>query len=411
MTRFSRRLLRLLGRSVDFLTGLLEWFLRGRWLVMRMVGAIAGLIGVDTRAARASAAFRRLPALMRRSVGTRDRAQVTAYGRTPVVTLHGSPGQMGDQYGRLLREPLGALAACIESAIPSGLQRRLLELAHRAEPHLPQPSRDEIRAIAEASGVRHDLLMALNTTTRIACTTIAARGPGGRVVMGRNGDFFGMGLGERAMAVVVRRPDSGRATVSVNFLGMVGAFTGMNDRGVAFGNMVVLNAGGVRYRPAGLPIQIALRQAAERATNAEEMAGALALQHHAAPMNVMAADRDNALIVELGLAGSAVRLLEDAPLIATNYFRTPELAGNRQRAARADACQRYQRLAVGRYAAEDVMSVADLKHALHRTRVKMLNLQAVVFEPAAMRMHVSINRLPASAGPYTLLDARRMMAE
>ena len=409
MTRFSRRLLRLLGRSVDVLTGLLEWLLRGRWLIIRMVGAVADAIGLDSRIGRASVAFRRLPALMRRSVGTSDHPQVAVYGRTPVVTLRGTPEEMGRQYGSLMREPLQALAASIESAIPARLQRRLLELTHRAEPHLPDSVRQEIRAIADAADVRYDLLATMNTTTRIACTTIAARDPGGHVVMGRNGDSFGMGFGERAMAVVVRRPNQGHATISVNFLGMVGAFTGINDQGVAFGNMVVLNAGGIRFRPAGLPIQIALRLAAEQTANTEELAGFLALRHHAAPMNVMAADRSSALVVELGLAGSAVQYLEDAPLIATNYFRTPELAGNHQRAARADACQRYQRLAVGRYAIEDVMSVTDLKQALHRTRVKMLNLQAVVFEPAAMRMHVSINRLPASAGPYIVLNARRLM--
>jgi hypothetical protein len=411
MRPFTRRLLRLLGRSVDLLTGLIEWFLRGRWLVIRMIGAMVHLLGIDGRVARASVAFRRLPALMRRSVGTRDHAQVAVLGRTPVVSLRGTPTEMGDQYGRLLRQPLRALETCIESAIPAGLQRRLLKLARRSEPHLPDSTREEICAIADAAGVRPDLLMAMNTTTRIACTTIAARDAGGHVVMGRNGDFFGMGLGERAMAVVVRRPSSGLPTVSVNFLGMVGAFTGMNARGVAFGNMVVLNAGGVRLRPAGLPIQIALRQAAEQATDAAQLADIMARQVHAAPMNVMAADTDGALVAELGLDGSAVRPMAEMPLIATNYFHTPELAGDHHRAARADACQRYQRLAVGRYAARNVMSVADLKHALHRTRVKMLNLQAVVFEPAAMRMHVSINRLPASAGPYTLLDVGRLLAD
>ena len=243
MTRFSRRLLRLLGRSVDVLTGLLEWLLRGRWLIIRMVGAVADAIGLDSRIGRASVAFRRLPALMRRSVGTSDHPQVAVYGRTPVVTLRGTPEEMGRQYGSLMREPLQALAASIESAIPARLQRRLLELTHRAEPHLPDSVRQEIRAIADAADVRYDLLATMNTTTRIACTTIAARDPGGHVVMGRNGDSFGMGFGERAMAVVVRRPNQGHATISVNFLGMVGAFTGINDQGVAFGNMVVLNAG------------------------------------------------------------------------------------------------------------------------------------------------------------------------
>ena len=38
------------------------------------------------------------------------------------------------------------------------------------------------------------------------------------------------------------------------------------------------------------------------------------------------------------------------------------------------------------------------------------NLQATIFEPAKMRMHVSINRVPATAGPYVVLDLATLFA-
>jgi hypothetical protein len=56
------------------------------------------------------------------------------------------------------------------------------------------------------------------------------------------------------------------------------------------------------------------------------------------------------------------------------------------------------------------MTVEQMQAALHDNRIPEMNLQAVVFEPAAGRMHVSINRVPASAGPYESLDVRRLFA-
>jgi len=404
----NRRLLRRVRRWIDLLAELVELFLRLRWLVIRLGGAIASLVGIKTRAGAAAAAYRRLPALMR--IGRRSSTAVLRInGHVPVLHLAGSAGQMGRQYGRLLRRPLQALSASAYAAAPAVLARRLFALAERAEPHLPDETREEIRAIADEADVPYELLAALNATSRLACTTVAARDADGHVLMGRNADFFSIGIGERAMLVVVRTGDSGQPTVGVNLLGMVGCFTGINAAGVAFGNMVIFNAAGMRHRPEGLPIQIAMRRAAERTRSAGEMAGILRLQNHAAPMNVMVADATSAHVVELALTATATRDLADRPLVATNHFRS---AGPAHQASRDNTdyiCRRYDRLMSGRGAADGVMTVDDVKRALHQTRVRMMNLQAVVFEPAARRLHVSINRLPASAGPYQLLELDHLL--
>jgi hypothetical protein len=52
---------------------------------------------------------------------------------------------------------------------------------------------------------------------------------------------------------------------AITFLGiMIGAFTGINEDGVAFGNMLVFNAADDRTDPAGFPVQLAMRLAASR---------------------------------------------------------------------------------------------------------------------------------------------------
>ena len=376
--------------------------MRVRWLVMRLLGLAAGVCGAPNVATEANAACSRLPALMRRP-RTYEAARVDIRGRVPIVHLYGSPEEMGRQYGRLMGAPLRALTACVAAATPDRMHKLFLSMTRRGETHLPADIREEIVAMADAADVPFETLAALNVVTRIACTTIAAPGPDGQLVMGRNGDFFGMGLGERGMLVVVRHPPKARPTATVAFLGMVGAFTGINDAGVAYGNMLVFNAAGPKWKPTGLPIQIALRAAAETAGGAAELVEILTAQSHAIPMNIMAVDADEALVLELGLADTAVRRADpNGLLVATNHFRTPELTSHPER------CDRYDRLTDNNHGPV-VMDVADMKAALHRNRIRMMNLQAVVFEPASRRMHVSINCLPASAGPYIAMDLRDVL--
>jgi hypothetical protein len=221
--------------------------------------------------------------------------------------------------------------------------------------------------------------------------------------MGRNAEYFTFGLADRGMLVVVYHPADGSAVAAVSFLGMIGAFTGVNDRGVAFGNMLVFNAADSGEQP-GLPIQIALRLAAHRAATAAQLAAILQSQRHAIPMNVMVADGREALAMELGIAGTAIRRGQDGSLAQTNYFLTEGLA------AYPPQCDRHDLLLAAAQANRGRMGIEEMKKALHQARINALNVQAVVFEPAAMRMHVSVNRLPASAGPYVLMDLAKLFA-
>ena len=82
-------------------------------------------------------------------------------------------------------------------------------------------------------------LVAMNVLPAIRCTTFAAWGKASRdgsLVMGRNADYFSFGLGDRISMVVVYHTPKRVPLAAVTFLGMVGAFTGVNAEGVAFGD-------------------------------------------------------------------------------------------------------------------------------------------------------------------------------
>jgi hypothetical protein len=50
-----------------------------------------------------------------------------------------------------------------------------------------------------------------------------------------------------------------------------------------------------------------------------------------------------------------------------------------------------------------------MKEAMHIARRKGRNLQCVLFEPGAAKMHVSINKVPASKGPFTEFDINKLL--
>lgn len=223
------------------------------------------------------------------------------------------------------------------------------------------------------------------------------------MILGRNGDFSSLGLDDCANLLVVYHPDVGRPVVLVTFLGMAGGFAGMNDRGVAFGNMLVHNAPG--WREDASPIQLAMRVAAEGSGSAREMVDRLAGMKHSVPNNVIVVDSREAFVAELGCDRAYVRRGSDGVLAATNQFL--------EHPDRLDAGHsfRYDVLVGEAGRRRGDMTAEAMKSVLFAARVWGINYRATIFEPQEMRMHVSINRNEASAGPYVLLDVLRLLAE
>jgi len=332
-------------------------------------------------------------------------SRLEVHGNVPVLHLYGSPQEMGRQHGALLRDALSSLDRYVHALLPEKDSKRLLAFAERAEPHLPKAVRTELKAMAEAAGVPYLDLVAFNATPRLRCSALAVWGEAtsdGGLIMGRNADYFSMGLADRGGVMVVYHPKQGKAVLSVTYLGMIGAFTGVNEDGVAFGNMLVFNAADNRAREDGLPVQLAFRLAAHESASAEAMCRRLRERKHMIPMNAMIADKSEALVLELGHGGSHVWSGEKDSLAVSNYFRSDKLRDYRAR------CKRYQALRQAAASSHGRFGVAEMQRALYQARMEKINLQAVVFEPAKARLHVSMNRVPASKGPYRTFDLKAL---
>lgn len=326
----------------------------------------------------------------------------------PVLHLYGSHEEMGRQYGTLMQKPLRALDSFMRCALPPAKLTSLLAEARAREPALPEAMRTELKAMAEASGVPYVTLVGMNTIPHLSCTVLAAwddATPDGQMIVGRNAEYFSFGLHDRATLLVVFHPDDGLPVLAVGILGMIGAFTGINEEGVVFANLLVFNSAYLGSGVYGLPIQLAMRQAAHESATAAAARDVLLEQRHTIPISVLVADPCEAFLLELTGGRKAVRGSERGLLVGSNYFRAEGMA------YRPVRCPYYEALAGAGQAHYGKLDVPLLEQALHEARRAGMNLQAVVFEPAKMVMHLSANKAPASAGPYRTYDLEALFRD
>lgn len=123
------------------------------------------------------------------------------------------------------------------------------------------------------------------------------------------------------------------------------------------------------------------------------------------PINVMCADSIEAFVAELSPVGTAVRQGTRGVLAATNYFIS---SGMFKRHVNE---QRFANLMLISKKYHGEFNLNHLQEAMHAARQLNENLQCVLFEPGKMKMHVSMNRVPASEGPFTPFDVNKLFSE
>ena len=98
------------------------------------------------------------------------------------------------------------------------------------------------------------------------------------------------------------------------------------------------------------------------------------------------------------------RQAEDDLLLVTNHFRSPEMTD------RPEPCDdRYDKLTRLTTRHRGHLDHQSLKRILHAVNQGELTCQAMVFDPAAMRLEVATGRTPATEAQYVVLDCRELL--
>lgn len=141
----------------------------------------------------------------------------------------------------------------------------------RLEPHVPARYMEEIRGVAEGSGISHEEIKLTNFFPELFhCSGFAIEGPAtidGKLYHGRVLDYM-TNIGLQYAAVVTVRVRPGLNTwIDVGYAGFTGSVTGMNDRMISIGEM----GGGGEGLWDGMPMAHLIRMGLEEASTLEEL--------------------------------------------------------------------------------------------------------------------------------------------
>lgn len=346
--------------------------------------------------------------IFRYKEGKHGPAELKYYGKTPVLSVYGTPEEMGEQIGTLQVAVVADFQKLIENYVKfRGWQEIypvLLKTGSFLEWNFPASHRREFASAMKASKVDRDLLILINTAfdvvSAFACSTIAAepgRSESGSPIFGRNLDLPRFAYLHELTLVTIYHPKDKRAFASVGFPGLFGVVSGMNDTGLSLAVNEILESkdASMKFNPFGTPKLFLLRRILEECSTIEEAEALLKKSQRTGMMAVTICDAKECAVLEITPKSVIRRRPVEGVVTCTNHFLSGELCVG-------DSCKRLDQLDSHRPTKK--FTVDAIGAALHAANFGDLTMQTMIFEPATRRLHLAFGRLPSSAMPRETLD-------
>ncbi|MCA9438496.1 MAG: hypothetical protein KC978_22120, partial [Candidatus Omnitrophica bacterium] len=195
-----------------------------------------------------------------------------------VVLLKGTPEEMGKQHGTLLKDAIHynmhrtlhgvGFLYTVESG--DWFPKKMLETWKAQEKYVPERYKQEIMAMADASGISRDWALSTNVFPELFhCSGLAMCGKateGGVLYHGRVLDYMTQVGLQNTAVVKVFQPEGRNAWADIGYAGMCSTVTAMNEKGLAMGEM---GGRGEGYTD-GIPMSIMMREIMERFETTQE---------------------------------------------------------------------------------------------------------------------------------------------
>jgi len=340
----------------------------------------------------------------------------------PVLTVRGTPEEIGDQVGvlglRLIKPLFGRVQEFTKAWHVEAIFPLLMKTGNIMTANFPPDHLKELEAASKASGVSRDLLIFGNTFIDIrhlgGCSTLVVdpkRSAAGGLLFGRNLDWFPFGDLHLYSLVTIYRPEGKHAFVAVGLPGMIGPPSGMNDAGLALAHNDI-NAtrdGSAKLDPLGVPTLLAMRQILENCTSVAEAEKRIRAVRRASMALLTVCDKNQGGAFEITTKNVVVRSPIDGICASTNHFRAKELATASPAVLETkENCPRHAALRsrsrdIAKLTIEDVHQVMDAASAGEWT------IQTMIFEPSALRLHVAFGKGPTSALPLKTLELTKWL--
>ncbi len=271
-----------------------------------------------------------------------------------VLHVAGTPEQMGEQHGRLLRKEIRkACKALIGDMYLGASHKRLIDGTKVMEQHQPPEFRRELKALAKAAGIDYwdcvamqlfgdvdrgqpfrwylqddqdNGLKDLDDGDGMRCTSFAVFGKAtktGELIAGRNLDFYDAGVGKYGAILMHAAPDKGHRFLTVTWCGIINGWTLMNDKGIVTSNNTAYGGGADGDSLKGISTCFMLRKVAQYAATVQEGIAIVRKGPRACGTNMLIAGGNppDAVMVEFDHKAIAVRRATNGAVFAANSFR------------------------------------------------------------------------------------------
>jgi hypothetical protein len=343
------------------------------------------------------------------------RGELKYVNELPVLVVSGTPEQMGEAAGALALKPATRVLNYPRELLQKYSADRLWALFVQAGkgmlPQFPDDHRKELDALARGAGAERDAVLVGNTLFDLkqafACSAVLVEGDRsatGGPLLGRNLDYPSLGYIHEYSLVTVYRPAGKHAFASVGFPGLVGCLSGMNDAGLSLAILEVydVKSGERSFDGKGIPYALCHRKLLEECTTIAEAKKTLEALPRTTTLNLVLADRKRVAVFEVTPRHVVERPAERGVCCCTNHFCAEQLRTPKAR----DMARTFERFATleEMRARPGKAGPDDLRKQLDAVNLGELTLQTMVFEPATLRLHLSIGKAPASQGPLRTLD-------
>ena len=213
-----------------------------------------------------------------------------------------------------------------------------------------------------------------------------------------------MGLLDKYGLVKVCLPKGKFKFAAIGYPYLIGAISGMNEKGLAIATLDVYssNDGSSGFDPAGTPMMFCFRRILEECSTVKEAENLMREMKRTTWTNLAVCDPHDAAVLEITTKNVVARREKYQPLCCTNHFRSDALATSKR-------CWRYDIFEKENGAKK--RTVKDVARAMHAVNQGRRTVQTMVFEPAALKLHIGFGDGPASARPLKLLDLKTLFAE
>lgn len=333
----------------------------------------------------------------------------------PVLTVRGTPAEMGEQFGTLAIAAAPDLNGLLDRFLEdSGQTKRyplIVQLSKRLKTNFPPHILAEMEAASKSGHREEGSMLFANTvadlTSGLGCSTLIVekeRSKTGSPIFGRNFDWLPTkGLTDHTL-VVVYKGGGKRAFAAITITPITGVISGMNDAGLC------LTINEIRLRQSkdksafnwkGTPLLFLFRQVLEECTSVAEAEKFLRSVPRTTSCCMTLCDKNDGVVFEMTPDNLEVRPAVNGVACATNHFRTDKLCTSKK-------CWRYDKLSplekdAGKLGVEDVFSHLDEVNQGTKT------LQSMVFEPADRVLHFAYGEGPATKRKATRLDLGQLL--